>query len=267
MCSRRGWFRLAVAVIVTATLCGAAAGGHPPTDDKKHHHQYSGGSFSGNAQTQPPTDARKALRKCKPGQVHVQGSDPVWANGCGTSTLRIDADPRLEPCCLQHDACYSLCGIPREECERHFKLCLSTACDAQPVGTSPAPPMGEEDSRRECRQNANMFGVGSSAFGQSLYVESQSQFCSCSDAGEAVGLAYSRRVAEIYDRAGLDRSTAASKMVNAQKRISLFMSKPNPAANGGAVMLMQLYEKYPNAIVFHRDDTDMASEALKEFDL
>lgn len=102
------------------------------------------------------------------------GSRPLFtANGCGTDSIRIDAPDALVPCCVVHDACYSVCGIKRKFCDDEFAKCLTEQCRS---ATSP-------QLKQECDGSASTMSSGVAMFGCSAFLDAQKERCECADFG------------------------------------------------------------------------------------
>jgi hypothetical protein len=188
---------------------------------------------------QSQRDSKATVPKCSANQVLVQARERIWANGCGTASVKVDHDPVVVPCCNFHDTCYSICGMTHKECESKFKKCIAKSC------------AGDES----CQNRHNMLTMGTSMFGQSIFEESQSTYCECVQSN-LTSTVYMQRSLEVYKFAGLKPKEASSKTEALQRRIDAFAKSSRPAREGGAKLLMDLYEKYPSAIdVRKRDST------------
>lgn len=89
------------------------------------------------------------------------------SNGCGTREMKVSVDPRIPECCDIHDACYEICGISRNFCDKKFNQCMNRRCEGD----------------RECMSSASMITMGVAIFGCSPFISAQQQACDCISIG------------------------------------------------------------------------------------
>lgn len=96
-------------------------------------------------------------------------SPPLFStNGCGTDSVKLDADPVLLPCCAVHDACYSICGIDRDFCDTEFTSCLIKQCNTY-----------EKHQAKICSSSTGMMTMGVQMFGCQAFLDAQRTACEC----------------------------------------------------------------------------------------
>ncbi|OQR92727.1 phospholipase A2 [Achlya hypogyna] len=96
----------------------------------------------------------------------------IWANGCGTESMGFsvmaDDGTDFTSCCNWHDACYSICGISKNFCERRFEKCMKDKC-------------ATEDDPKACQSMADIYAMGPKLMGCPAYTKAQKEACVCVD--------------------------------------------------------------------------------------
>ena len=100
-------------------------------------------------------------------------------NGCGPGDTPIGAlvpnNPNFIACatfrdaCNQHDIGYSTCNKPKKETDSEFLQNMLAACDC----------ISDPDQRASCEDNANLYYLAVSNFGDGAYNDAQGEACTC----------------------------------------------------------------------------------------
>eukprot|EP01087_Luapelamoeba_hula_P000629 TRINITY_DN10477_c0_g1_i1.p1 TRINITY_DN10477_c0_g1~~TRINITY_DN10477_c0_g1_i1.p1 ORF type:complete len:186 (+),score=19.08 TRINITY_DN10477_c0_g1_i1:1-558(+) len=90
------------------------------------------------------------------------------SNGCGAMGMMASSAFDFTPCCDEHDKCYDTCGQLRSECDDKFQACMAALCAKQ-----------YSTKKQECANTANIYHMGTTAFGCSAFLASQAQACEC----------------------------------------------------------------------------------------
>lgn len=109
---------------------------------------------------------------------HEPLSKPGWiplSNGCGSYGFRIRS-PWHEPCCDEHDKCYSTCGRRRERCDADFQACMKQSC-ARLLPSKPT--QRDHKAHSECEGQANLFSIATTSMGCGAFQDSQREACHC----------------------------------------------------------------------------------------
>uniref|UniRef100_A0A0G4I0Z0 Phospholipase A2 domain-containing protein n=1 Tax=Chromera velia CCMP2878 TaxID=1169474 RepID=A0A0G4I0Z0_9ALVE len=97
------------------------------------------------------------------------------SGGCGpTSLMKMKSKFPFDSCCDLHAACYQVCGIDRQVCERTFKACLKKVCQ-------------QSGSRRACESETTIITMGSNMMGCDRFKDEQAESCECIAHKEAQG--------------------------------------------------------------------------------
>ncbi|CAK4066621.1 unnamed protein product [Aphanomyces euteiches] len=194
------------------------------------------------------------LEICEPKAEICKGSKNVvlapkrsfrnWANGCGTDSLgfQVVANDELDftTCCNWHDACYGICGISKQLCERKFEKCMKDHCKTL---------HGENtEAAKSCESTADLYAMGPKYMGCKAFTAGQKEACDCVDASKADGKVR-------------DRLKYVLKQYNADESADSLLDKYKGKE---AVMFLRLLTKYPDALVVKKSKRESMFDAFKE---
>ncbi|OQS06660.1 phospholipase A2 [Thraustotheca clavata] len=99
----------------------------------------------------------------------------IWANGCGTDSMGIQVmtgdGVDFTSCCNWHDACYGICGVSKNMCEKRFEKCMKDMCAGE-VGV---------DAQKSCESMADIYVMGPKLMGCPAFTKAQREACTCVD--------------------------------------------------------------------------------------
>jgi secretory phospholipase A2 len=106
---------------------------------------------------------------CGANEIAVQVLDiEPESNGCSKPPgIRIGGEEDFTYCCDRHDACYSTCNVPKSYCDKDFDKCMQKMCNTIFAHNN------------QCSQAASMYSMGTMAFGQVGYADTQDTYCTC----------------------------------------------------------------------------------------
>ncbi len=114
---------------------------------------------------------------CPAGRVLQQSATPS-TNGCGPEStnpiakafnnLGKEIVSKFQNCCNDHDVCYGVCGISKNDCDTTFKQCMDAKCT------------GSKLSKTWCKTKREVLYQLVDKFGKSAFNVAQKDFCKCS---------------------------------------------------------------------------------------
>lgn len=108
------------------------------------------------------------------------------SNGCSKPAgIKVMGEEDFTYCCDRHDACYSVCGMSKQDCDIDFGKCMKKLCKTK------------YSHNQQCSAAANMYEMGTTIFGSAGFDSTQEDFCACVDVSEAVSH-YTGLVADFY---------------------------------------------------------------------
>ena len=181
---------------------------------------------------------------CPAGFRPVQSAAPLSSNGCGAAGMNIKVDTggvELAECCDVHDACYSMCGVPKAECEKEFKQCMETKCRQAPT----------EAAKSSCKQGAAMYAMGAAMMGQQFYDDAQAAGCTCVKAGDAAAVraAYAPHLERVVANSPPSDATRGKRVDrDAQLAAALAKLADRKNANKEGQLLLRFVRRAPGSI-------------------
>jgi hypothetical protein len=188
----------------------------------------------------------RAQQQCKfscpdPTKAPVQAARLPYSNGCSVPSFIQLPDFDFSTCCDQHDACYMVCGVSKELCEKDFGACLTSLCETK------------YDRDKSCSDTANTFVMGVRMFGCPAFMGSQQSACDCVDGSEVEGRTMDA-VTKFYARFNPEKG-----LPEVEQTVEKNKGKKAPS------MWRALFKKYPKAIsIISRDGESQTPTGLGE---
>ncbi|CEG42545.1 RxLR-like protein [Plasmopara halstedii] len=214
-------------------LCGAlSASSVAQTDDLPDFPQYS-------PQCVP--------FECRPTRAPAPVKDfEFTSNGCGTSGFQVSTSKDLEECCNWHDACYSVCGMPKKICEKRLKSCMHATCHEKRTAKE----------REDCFTTAKIFYISANMMACPAYEDAQKEACECVPE-DTVATATRQRLEYFLEENG------ASEKELSDEAIDALLTKYKGQE---PKMFYRLLKKYPKALKRDPEKTNFMDNVVKNVD-
>jgi secretory phospholipase A2 len=163
--------------------------------------------------------------------VLVQRLNPLpTSNGCSKPAgLVVGGEEDFTYCCDRHDACYSICGVSKQYCEKDFGKCMKELCwEIFPENL-------------QCSQAAQMYQMGTTMFGSSGFQTLQYDFCECVPKSD-VKKHYTQLLEKLYTDHTSKTASESSEMV------AKLMDKAGDSIQKLGNLFYYILKKYDSAI-------------------
>ncbi|KAG6616242.1 putative phospholipase A2 [Phytophthora cinnamomi] len=184
---------------------------------------------------------------CRPKRAPAPVKDYEFtANGCGSSGMPISTSTDFQDCCNWHDACYSVCGMPKANCEKRLQKCMMSKCKS----------MRDPAKRDECFSTAKIFYIGANMIACPAYQDAQKEACECVPTENAA--AATRERLEYF----LEENGASPEELD-DEVIDALLKKYKGQEH---TMFLRLLKKYPKALRTDPQKTNFMDEIVKNAD-
>ncbi|KAF4138477.1 Group XII secretory phospholipase A2 precursor (PLA2G12), partial [Phytophthora infestans] len=184
---------------------------------------------------------------CRPKRAAAPVKDfEFTANGCGTSGMPISTSTDFQECCDWHDACYSVCGMPKANCEKRLQKCMKARCKA----------IRDPNKREECFSTAKIFYIGANMIACPAYQDAQKEACDCVPTEDAA--AATRDRLEYF----LEQNGAPEEELE-DEAIDTLLKKYKGQE---PTMFLRVLKKYPKALKTDPKKTNFMDDIVKSAD-
>ncbi|CAI5723529.1 unnamed protein product [Peronospora destructor] len=184
---------------------------------------------------------------CRPKRALAPVKDfEFTSNGCGTSGMSISSGKDFQECCDWHDACYSVCGMPKANCEKRFQKCMKVKCRE----------IRSQKKREECMSTAKVFYIGANMVGCSAFEDAQKEACECVPA-DVAAFATHERVKYFLKENGAPDADVEEEAIDA------LLEKYK---GDEPTMFLRLLKKYPKALKTDLTKTNYMDDIVKNTD-
>ncbi|ETI53224.1 hypothetical protein L914_03661 [Phytophthora nicotianae] len=209
---------------------------------------------------------------CRPKRAPAPVKDLEFtANGCGTSGMPISTSTDFQECCDWHDAvrafctmlplsswlthryllslliqCYSVCGMPKANCEKRLQKCMKAKCKA----------IRDPTRRDECFSTAKIFYIGANMIACPAYQDAQKEACECVPTENAA--AATRERLEYF----LEQNGAPEEELE-DEAIDTLLKKYKGQE---PTMFLRVLKKYPKALKTDLSKTNFMDDIVKSAD-
>ncbi|CAI5707071.1 unnamed protein product [Peronospora effusa] len=184
---------------------------------------------------------------CRPKRAPAPVKDfEFTSNGCGTSGMSISASKDFQECCDWHDACYSVCGMPKATCEKRLQKCMKAKCRE----------IRSYKKREECVSTAKIFYIGANMVGCPAYEDAQKEACKCVPTDHAA-FATRERVKYFLKKNGAPEADVEEESIDA---LLEKYKEDEPT------MFLRLLKKYPKALKTDLTKTNFMDDIVNSAD-
>lgn len=184
---------------------------------------------------------------CRPKRAPAPVKDfEFTSNGCGTSGMPIETSADFRACCDWHDACYSVCGMPKKICEKRLQKCMQTMCNEK----------RKHKEREDCLATAKIFFVGANMMACPAYQDAQKEACECVPP-DTVATAIRERLEYFLEENGASEEELSDEAIDA---LLTKYKGQEPK------MFYRLLKKYPKALKTDPDKTNFMDDVVKDVD-
>jgi hypothetical protein len=189
-------------------------------------------------------DSAVVQLQCPVNQQIAQSAEEITVTGCRSIVSFPDTrSDDFTPCCNVVTACYQICGVPKEDCDKLARNCAKGLC-----AVSLEPPRF-----RNCDAGQKAL-LRSPLLRRDAYEAAQNRSCECVHDANVIGR-YVQHARSVLERA---RTTNAKERLNTLQRAMLGV-EPSFAAKRGMRELVDVVKSNTKGL-----SDDGAAEARKE---
>uniref|UniRef100_A0AAV1UVI5 Phospholipase A2 n=1 Tax=Peronospora matthiolae TaxID=2874970 RepID=A0AAV1UVI5_9STRA len=183
---------------------------------------------------------------CRPKRVVAPLKDfEFTANGCGTS-MPVTANLEIIECCNWHDACYSVCGMPKANCENRFRTCMKAKCDE----------VADPTQRLDCFSAARILYITANMMGCPAFHDAQKKACDCVSPKDVA--AATRDRLEYFLQVN-----GASEAELSDKALDALLAKYKGREH---TLFLRLLKRYPDALKLDLEELGFVDSIARDLD-